>query len=159
MRHRNPPFSSIPPMSLPPQTERLLGLLERMVQLMEWDGQTFWLERVRQVIGLLREGKREGFEHFLSGFGTSGSFNECSVGKGKWSENVHTWHPGHEERYEEFEALKNESYSLARKLQRESEPPLLASLKAVAKQMALRIRILLAVLVMLLVIAFFVGSP
>lgn len=159
MRHKTPPASSIRSISLPPRTETLLGLLDRMVQLMEWDGQTFWLERVRQAIALLRNGEREGFEHFLSGFGTSGSFNECSVGKGEWKGNVHTWYPGHEEKYEEFEALKNESYSLARELQRESEPPLLVSLKAAARQMPPRIRILLAVLVALIVVAFVIGAP
>src|SRR5688572_25722423 len=98
MRQKNPPTESAYLMELPPRTEALVNLLERMIQLMEWDGQTFWLERVREAVALLRNGNREGFTLFLSGFGTAGSFNECSVGKGEWKGKVHTWYPGHEEK-------------------------------------------------------------
>jgi hypothetical protein len=140
-------------MQLPQRTEALLLLLDRMIELLEWDRHTFWLERTRDAVALLHEDKRAGFTLFLSGFGTAGSFNECSVGKGEWNGNVHTWSPGHEAKYKEFESLKNESYGLARELERESEPPLFVSLKAIATRTTIRTRLLLAVLGVLLVAA------
>ena len=140
-------------MQLPQRTESLLLLLDRMIELLEWDCHTFWLERTREAVALLRDDKRAGFTLFLSGFGTAGSFNECSVGKGEWKGNVHIWSPGHEAKYKEFESLKNESYGLARELARESEPPFFVSLKAVAARTSNRTRLLLAVLGVLLLVA------
>lgn len=152
MRQKNPPTESANLMQLPPQTEALVDLLNRMIQLMEWDGQTFWLERTKESVALLRNGKREGFSLFLSGFGTAGSFNECSVGKGEWTGKVHTWHPGHEDKYKEFEALKSESYGLAKELDRETEPSIFESIKVMTGKTTLHTRVLLATLSVLLIV-------
>jgi hypothetical protein len=115
------------PQQLPQDTKELLERMDRLVELMEQDGHAHWNSCVREAATLLRGGDRSGFERFLSGFGTSGSFNECVVGKGKWIDGKFAWEAGQQAIHEEFERLKSEAYTHAWQLQCNTEPSIFDS--------------------------------
>ena len=128
---------------LPERTADLVAGMDRMVELLDQDGHTYWNSHVREAANLLRAGSRQGYRHFLSGFGTSGSLNECVVGKGSWIDGKFVWEAGQQAVHEEFERLQSSTYTLARQLQRESEPPVLESLASAYTASTSRTRALL----------------
>jgi hypothetical protein len=137
------------PKPLPDGTVVLIQQMDRLVQLMDQDGHTYWSARVREATSTLRRGEREGFQIFLSGFGTSGSFNECVVGKGEWVGGKFVWGVGQQAVHEEFQRLQSEAYCRARKLQRESDPSLVELLAMSWSSAPFRTRVLVATLLLL----------
>lgn len=107
-------------MKQPPQSEvaEFLSQVDRLASLLDAEGETFLRSRVAAAVSKVRNSDWQGFGDFLSGYGTSGSFNECSIRTGEWQGNNHVWKADDKLMYQEFEDLQNSAYVLARCLAR-----------------------------------------
>jgi len=148
-------------MKQPPQSEvaEFLSQVARLASLLDAEGETFWRARVAAAASKVRNSDWEGFGELLSGYGTSGSFNECSIRTGERQGNNHVWNAEGKLRYQEFEDLKNSAYVLARGLARSTERPIGESLARTYRLAPFRTRALLWLMLVLLLCAFVLGRP
>lgn len=148
-------------MKQPPQSEvaEFLSQVDRLASLLDAEAETFWRARVAAAASKVRNSDWQGFRNFLSMYGTSGSFNECSIRTGEWQGNNHLWNADDKLRYQEFEDLKNSAYVLARSLARSSERPIGESLARTYRLAPVRTRALLWLMLVLLLGAFVLGRP
>jgi hypothetical protein len=86
-----------------PESEvaKFLTQIERLVSLLDEEGETFWKARIVGAASKVWNSDWQGFDDFLSGYGTSGSFNECSIRVGEWQGENHLWTPADKLRYQE----------------------------------------------------------
>lgn len=92
-------------MKQPPQSEvaEFLSQIDRLASLLDAEGETFWRAHITAAAFKVRNSDWQGFGDFLSGYGTSGSFNECSIRTGEWQGNNHMWNADDKLRHQEFE--------------------------------------------------------
>ncbi|CAN7776389.1 hypothetical protein LJR290_007825 [Variovorax sp. LjRoot290] len=148
-------------MKQPPETEvaEFLSQVDRLVSLLDAEGETFWRTRIAGAASKVRNSDWQGFDDFLSGYGTSGSFNECSIRTGEWQGDNHVWKPDDKLRYQEFEDLKGSAYGLARSLSRLTAPSVGESLAGVYRLASIRTKALLWLMLLLLLGAIVLGRP
>ena len=142
--------------------EDLLAQIERMIILLESDGESHWRLHLAETASRIRQGDIRGLRSFLGAFGTAGSFNECSVATGRWIGKIHEWLPGEEAKYREFEELKNTTFVLARQLLRASDKPSMMSIAGCVRGIPKRTKVLLSIalsLSVLAVVARYIGIP
>lgn len=146
-------------MKQPPQSEvaGLLSQVDRLAFPLDAEGETFWRARVAGAASKVRNSDWQGFRYFLSAYGTSGSFNECSIRTGEWQGNNHVWNADDKLRYQEFEDLKNSAYVLARSLARSTERPIGESLARAYRLAPIQTKALVWLLLVLLLGAFVLG--
>ncbi|MFL6636819.1 MAG: hypothetical protein ACJ8HJ_31380 [Massilia sp.] len=144
-----------------PESEvaQFLTQIERLVSLLDEEGETFWKARIVSAASKVRDSDWQGFDDFLSGYGTCGSFNECSIRVGEWQGENHLWTPADKLRYQEFEALKGITYSLARSLSDLAAPSVYEEFTGAYCSASLRTKVLLSLMLLLLVGAFVVEPP
>lgn len=144
-----------------PESEvaKFLTQIERLASLLDEEGETFWRARIVAAASKVRNSNWQGFDDFLSGYGTSGSFNECSIRVGEWQGENHLWTPADKLRYQEFESLKGTTYSLARNLSDLSAPSIYEAFTGAYRSASLLTKVLLWLMLLLLVGAYFVGPP
>lgn len=150
LKKKRPPESDVAEFLI--QTERIISLLDA-------EGEEFWRIRIAGAASKVRESNWQGFSDFLSGFGTSGSFNECSICTGEWKGGSHLWRPAEKLKYQEFEDLKESAYTLARNLNRLTAPSIGESLAEAYRAASFRTKGLLWLMLLLLAGALIVGRP
>ena len=145
----------------PPESDvaKFLTQTERLISLLDAEGEEFRRARIAGAICKVRNSDWQGFNDFLSGYGTSGSFNGCSVRTGEWQGENHLWTPEDKSKYREFEELKGSAYGLARRLSRLTAPSISESLAEAYRLASLRTKALLWLMLLLLVGAFIVSRP
>ncbi len=124
---------------------------ERLISLLDAEGEESWRARIADAISKVRNSDWQGFDDFLSGYGTSGSFNECSVRTGEWQGENYLWTPEDKSKYQEFEDLKGSAYSLARRLSRLTAPSINESLAEAYRLSSVRTKALLWLMLLLLI--------
>lgn len=145
----------------PPDSDvaKFLNQTERLICLLDTEGEEFWRGRIAAAASKVRNSNWQGFNDFLSGYGTSGSFNECSVSTGKWQGESHFWTPEEKLKYEEFENLKDSAYGLAHSLSRLTAASISESLAKGYRFASMRTKVLLWLMVLLLIGACIVSRP
>ena len=145
----------------PPESDVAMFLTqtERLIAILDAEREEFWRTRIASTISKVRNADWQGFNDFLSGYGTSGSFNECSVRTGEWKGENHIWRPEDKSKYLEFEELKGSAYGLARRLSRLTAPSISESLAEAYRLASLRTKALLWLMLLLLAGAFIAGRP
>lgn len=128
------------------QASLLASEIDGLVERLTWAGEDRWREKLAHCAHKLREGDLTGCDEFLGCFGTSGSFNECSIGDGAWTDGKFQWLPGHEDQYLRFEKMKEVAYVQARELSRAAAPTLRMLIKEGFLQSSRSTKALLAVL-------------
>jgi hypothetical protein len=142
-----------------PKSQSSLTQTERLIYLLDAEGETYWRARIAAAASKVRNSDWQGFNDFLSGYGTSGSFNEYSVCTGEWQGENHLWTRDDKLKYQEFEDLKGSAYGLARSLADLTAPSIAESLADAYRLAPLRTKVLLWLMLLLLVGAFIVGPP
>lgn len=150
LQEKRPPASDV---------AEFLNQTERIVSLLDAEGEEFWRTRIADAASKVRNSNWQGFSDFLSGYGTSGSFNECSICVGEWKGGSHLWQPAEKLKYQEFEDLKGSAYTLARNLARLTAPSISDSLAEGYRAESFRTKGLLWLMLLLLAGAFIVGRP
>ena len=136
-----------------------LSEVRRLVLLLDEEGEMFWRTRLVNAEAKVSAGDWQGFKDFLAGYGTSGSFNECSIGVGGSRVPGRVERAHDEAKYHEFEELKNTAYQHARALARLSEPPIAVALAGAYRRAPTLTKVLLWLALALLVGALALGRP
>jgi hypothetical protein len=148
-------------MKQPPESEvaEFLSQVDRLAALLDAEEETFWRGRIAAAASKVRNSNWQGFSDFLSGYGTSGSFNECSIRTGEWQGNNHVWNADDKSRYQEFEDLKSSAYVLAHDLAHSTERTIGGALACAYRFAPIRTKALLWLMLVLLLGAFVLGRP
>jgi hypothetical protein len=145
----------------PPDSEiaEFLTQAERLIYLLDAEGETYWRARIAAAASKVRNSDWQGFNDFLSGYGTSGSFSECSICTGEWQGENHLWTGDDKLKYREFEDLKGSAYGLARSLADLTAASIAESLADAYRLAPLRTKVLFWLMLLLLIGAFIAGRP
>ena len=102
-----------------PKTQKLLIVLDQLIEVLEHDGDTHWSQQMRSTRARLLASDYSGITTLLSAYGGMGSFNDVVLGQSR-VDGAFTWKPGYIELNEQFDTLRAEAAQLAKAI-RESQ--------------------------------------
>jgi hypothetical protein len=93
--------------------DELTVAVEELVALLAWAGDAHWRDWMLRVLERLKKGDDSGADLLLAAYGGMGSFNDFGIGKTCVREGRVAWEPGHKERSDRFEELREKAWRLA----------------------------------------------
>jgi len=102
------------------KTNHLISVLEEIIRVLDWDGETHWRSWMATVLSRLANSDYSGVEQLLGAYGGMGSFNDLVIGQsivcGKFS-----WKPGAEDANDRLSELRGKAFALAQHIKHHHE--------------------------------------
>ncbi|MPQ71049.1 MULTISPECIES: hypothetical protein [unclassified Pseudomonas] len=99
------------------ETEKLIGVMDRLALLLESDGEANWSVWMLEVRTRLLDTDESAIEHLRAAYGGMGSFNDLVLGQSRVN-GVLCWKPGYVELNEKFSDLRAKAAQLADSIRR-----------------------------------------
>lgn len=103
-----------------PKTQKLLIVLDQLIEILEHDGDTHWSQWMRSTRARFLASDDSAITCLLSAYGGMGSFNDVVLGQSR-VHGVFAWKPGYVELNEQFDTLRAEAAQLAKAIRDSQE--------------------------------------
>ena len=97
--------------------DKLLKVLEEIIQILEADGEERWSHWMRQCRARLANSDYLGIEHLLSTYGGMGSFNDLVICQ-SYENGQFRWKEGYVEKNNRLDELRGKAWELADHIRR-----------------------------------------
>lgn len=95
-----------------PEAEELIDVLERIIALLDSDGDTHWSAWMRRAKARLEDRDHRGAHDLLDAYGGMGSYSDFDLGR-VFLDGEMTWKPDHNELNAKLDRLRSRAYELA----------------------------------------------
>jgi len=95
-----------------PKTKELLSILDQIIQLLQEDGETHWVNRISEYRDRISDSDYFGVEDLLSDYGGMGSFTDLVLGQ-VFENGNHTWKANSNQSNKNLRELQSRAFKLA----------------------------------------------
>ena len=97
--------------------KEIINILDQIIELLEWNGETYWLNTMNEAKRELLNSNLSGIETLLNLYGGMGSFTDLIIGHTIVNKQF-MWKDGGEDKDKKLRILQSEAFDLATKIKR-----------------------------------------